>query len=89
VVEEVVSHVETFRKLHTQEETPEESIVEFATMANGYYGYGPLLIIDPVTNTPIANTDAPQALTNFYFEAPVRARIVCKTEGSGNETVLR
>jgi hypothetical protein len=57
-------------------------------MANSDNCYSLLLIIDLVTNPPIANTDAPQVLTGFYFEAPVRTGIVCETEGSGNYSVL-
>jgi hypothetical protein len=50
--------------------------------------YSLLIVVDLIANPPITNTDAPQFLTSFYFEAPMEPGIVCETEGSNDYSVL-
>ena len=49
-------------------------------MTNGYDGDQPFFIIDLIADPPITDTNPPASVFSPYFQASVRAWIVCQSE---------
>src|SRR2546426_1348027 len=64
------------------------SLVEFATMTNGYDFDHSRFVIDLIANSPIANTNAPESFFAFYFQASVRTWIICQSNSWGYDSIL-